>query len=291
MTVNAARLLRDGDTVFVALACPINGLQPGAPHPRPKPGDDLRGGCNRARPARLPLSIGDPTLVLAPTRSAHVNIFSLNLQRAMGGGIPWRRADRPYGNINATGSRLHHPKTRRPLRGSMEIAAWANRCYIITPHQKRRFPEKGTSAPRPFFLGGRAEREASGFAAAALNRVDQPWHPRADETGELVLTALHRAHCGPTRENTGWIYAATARFASPNRPSAKNCAYARRTRSAGDLFEVKSKSTPPDLPASGEYFYICELISTDENQNIWLENHRKAHKVPIKNTLWACYDL
>jgi glutaconate CoA-transferase subunit B len=46
-----------------------------------------------------------------------------------------------YGNVNATiiGG-YENPKVRLPgSGGSQEIAAWANRCYIMTPHQKRRF--------------------------------------------------------------------------------------------------------------------------------------------------------
>jgi len=183
MTVNAARLLRDGDTVFVALACHHQWPATWRAAPTPQPGDDLRGGCNRARPARAAAVDRRPDAGSGANAVCTCTIFSaFTCTRAMGGGIPWRRADRPYGNINATVSRLHHPKTRLPLRGSMEIAAWANRCYIITPHQKRRFPEKVDFRTSAGFSCGRAEREASGFAAAALSRGDQPWHPRADET-------------------------------------------------------------------------------------------------------------
>jgi glutaconate CoA-transferase subunit B len=88
----------------------------------------------------------------------------------------------------------------------MEIAAWANRCYIITPHQKRRFPEKVDFRTSAGFLGGRAEREQSGVRGGGPQAVVthlgilQP-----DETGEMILTALHPgATVEQARENTGW---------------------------------------------------------------------------------------
>jgi len=63
MCINAARLLRDGDVVFVGvglpnLACNLARLTH-APHLQMI----YEAGVIGARPARLPLSIGDPTLV------------------------------------------------------------------------------------------------------------------------------------------------------------------------------------------------------------------------------------
>jgi glutaconate CoA-transferase subunit B len=113
-----------------------------------------------------------------------------------------------FGNINATViGDYAHPKTRLPgSGGSKEIAAWANRCYIITPHQKRRFPEKVDFCTSAGFLGGAGEREKLGLRGKGPQAVVtdigilQP-----NETGELVLTALHP---GRTIEeaiaNTGW---------------------------------------------------------------------------------------
>ncbi len=94
----------------------------------------------------------------------------------------------------------------------MEIAAWANRCYIITPHQKRRFPESVDFRTSAGFLGGKAEREAArlrggGPQAVVTNLgILEP-----DENGELVLAALHPgATVEQARENTGWSLKAVA---------------------------------------------------------------------------------
>ena len=99
-----------------------------------------------ARPERLPLSIGDPTLVSGSTAVCSMyDIFTLYLQRGNVdvGFLGGAQIDQ-YGNINATViGEYAHPKVRLPgSGGSMEMAAWANRCYVITPHQARRFPQE-----------------------------------------------------------------------------------------------------------------------------------------------------
>jgi glutaconate CoA-transferase subunit B len=88
----------------------------------------------------------------------------------------------------------------------MEIAAWANRCYIITPHQKRRFPEKVHFRTSAGFLGGRPEREAAKLRGAGPQAVVTDLGiMEPDETGELTLVALHPGKTvDQVKENTGW---------------------------------------------------------------------------------------
>ena len=88
----------------------------------------------------------------------------------------------------------------------MEIAAWANRCYIMTPHQKRRFPEKVDFMTSAGFLSGRAEREATGVRGRGmLAVVTDLGMMEPDESGEMVLTALHPGKTiESAKENTGW---------------------------------------------------------------------------------------
>jgi len=210
MTVNAARLLRDGDTVFVGVGLPNLACNLARRTHAPNLVMIYEAGVIGARPARLPLSIGDPTLVSGANAVCSMyDIFSLYLQRGNVdvGFLGGAQIDR-FGNINATViGDYDHPKIRLPgSGGSMEIAAWANRCYIITPHQKRRFPEKVDFRTSAGFLGGRAEREASmvrggGPQAVVTNLgIMEP-----DLSGELVLTALHPGiTVDQARENTGW---------------------------------------------------------------------------------------
>jgi glutaconate CoA-transferase subunit B len=137
------------------------------------------------------------------------DIFALYLQRGNidVGFLGGAQIDR-FGNINATViGDYFHPKVRLPgSGGSMEIAAWANRCYIITPHQRRRFPEKVDFRTSAGFLGGRAERQAANLRGKGPQAVVTDLGIlEPDDTGELVLTALHPG-CSveQARANTGW---------------------------------------------------------------------------------------
>jgi glutaconate CoA-transferase subunit B len=211
MTVNAARLLRNGDSVFVGVGLP--NLACNLAHRTHAP--DLvmiyEAGVIGARPARLPLSIGDPTLVSgAAAVCSMYDIFTLYLQRGNVdvGFLGGAQIDR-FGNINATViGEYSHPKVRLPgSGGSMEIAAWANRCYIITPHQKRRFPEKVDFRTSAGFLGGRSERNATGVRGGGPQAVVTDLGIlEPGEDGELVLTALHPGVAiEQVKANTGWL--------------------------------------------------------------------------------------
>lgn len=210
LTINAARLLRDGDRVFVGVGLPNLACNLARRTHAPNLLMIYEAGVIGAQPARLPLSIGDPTLVSgALSVCSMYDIFAFYLQRGnvdvgfMGGA----QIDK-FGNINATViGDYTHPKVRLPgSGGSMEIAAWANRCYLLTPHSKRRFPEKLDFRTSAGFLSGRAERQARRLRGAGiLAVVTDLGLMEPDENGELVLTALHP---GVTVEqacaNTGW---------------------------------------------------------------------------------------
>jgi glutaconate CoA-transferase subunit B len=210
MTINAARLLRDGDVVFVGVGLP--NLACNLAHRTHTPNLVMiyEAGVIGARPARLPLSIGDPTLASgALSVCSMYDIFTLYLQRGNVdvGFLGGAQIDR-FGNINATiiGD-YAHPKVRLPgSGGSMEIAAWANRCYIITPHQKRRLPERVDFCTSAGFLGCKAERQASGVRGDGPQAVITDLGIlEPDENGELILTALHpNCTVEQARENTGW---------------------------------------------------------------------------------------
>src|SRR5512143_1248441 len=197
MTVNAARLLRDGDTVFVGVGLPNLACNLARRTHAPNLVMIYEAGVIGARPARLPLSIGDPTLVSgACSVCSMYDIFSLYLQRGNVdvGFLGGAQIDK-YGNINATviGSDYTHPKTRLPgSGGSQEIAAWANRCYLMTPHQKRRFPEHVDFMTSAGFLNSRKAREATGVRGGGmLAVVTDIGIMEPDEEGELILTGLH----------------------------------------------------------------------------------------------------
>ena len=210
MIVNAARLLKDGDVVFVGVGQPNLACNLARRTHAPNLVMIYEAGVIGAQPARLPLSIGDPTLVSGATAVCSMyDIFSLYLQRGnvdvgfMGGA----QIDR-FGNINATViGDYDHPKVRLPgSGGSKEIAAWANRCYIMTPHQKRRFPEKCDFRTSAGFLNGIAERQELGLRGAGPQAVvTDIGILEPDENGELTLTALHPGRTAEeAKANTGW---------------------------------------------------------------------------------------
>jgi glutaconate CoA-transferase subunit B len=163
-----------------------------------------------AQPRRLPLSIGDPTLVsgaLAVCSMYEVFAYYLQGGHVSVGFMGGAQIDR-FGNVNATViGDYARPKVRLPgSGGSMEIAAWADRCYLITPHEKRRFPPRVDFHTSAGFLGGRKEREALGLRGGGPAAVVTDLgilEPDAD--GELVLAALHPGvEASRAEQNTGW---------------------------------------------------------------------------------------
>src|SRR5512137_985218 len=210
MIINAARLLRDGDVVFVGVGQPNLACNLAKRTHAPNLLMIYEAGVIGAQPARLPLSIGDPTLVSgALSVCSMYDIFAFYLQRGfisvgfMGGA----QIDR-FGNVNATViGDYRKPKVRLPgSGGAMEIAAWADRWFIITPHQKRRFPEKVDFCTSAGFLGGRSQREKTGVRGAGPQAVVTDLGIlEPDESGEMVLTQLHAgATAEQVQQNTGW---------------------------------------------------------------------------------------
>ena len=210
MIVNSARMLRDGDTVFVGVGQPNLACNLARRTHAPNLLMIYEAGVIGAQPARLPLSIGDPTLVSgAASVCSMYDIFSFYLQRGNVdvGFLGGAQIDR-FGNINATViGDYDHPKVRLPgSGGAMEIAAWANRCYIMTPHQKRRFPAKVDFCTSAGFLHGRSERESAGLRGKGPQAViTNLGILTPDEDGEMILSALHPGvQVDQVKENTGW---------------------------------------------------------------------------------------
>jgi glutaconate CoA-transferase subunit B len=210
MTINAARLLRDGDVVFVGVGLPNLACNLARRTHAPNLTMIYEAGVIGAQPARLPLSIGDPTLVSgAAAICSMYEIFAFYLQRGLidVGFLGGAQIDR-YGNVNATViGDYAQPKVRLPgSGGSAEIAAWANRTYFITPHQKRRFPEKCDFVTGAGFLNGRASRLAAGVRGGGPHGVVTDLGLlEPDDSGELVLTALHPGRSvDDAVVNTGW---------------------------------------------------------------------------------------
>ena len=230
MTVNAARLLRSSDVVFVGVGLP--NLACNLARRLHAPGLTLiyEAGVIGARPARLPLSIGDPTLVSgAVAVSSMYEIFAFYLQRGLVsvGFLGGAQIDR-FGNVNATViGDYRAPRVRLPgSGGSMEIAAWASRCYLIAPHQARRFPERCDFRTSAGFLDGRAQRAAAGVPGGGPEAVVTDLGLlEPDVSGELVLTAVHPGvDPEKVQANTGWNLRISPAMRTTPPPSAEEIA-------------------------------------------------------------------
>lgn len=227
MTVNAARLIRDRDVVFVGVGLPNLAANLARRTHAPNITMIYEAGVIGAQPARLPLSIGDPTLVSgAAAICSMYEIFAFYLQRGLidVGFLGGAQIDR-YGNVNATVIGPYaNPKVRLPgSGGSAEIAAWANRTYFLTPHQKRRFPEKCDFVTGAGHLQGNGSRAASGVRGGGPQAVvTDIGLLEPDSSGELTLTALHPAHTvAEALAQTGWPLKVAAEVRATEPPTAE----------------------------------------------------------------------
>src|SRR5690349_10959683 len=135
MIAVAARMLKGTHTVFVGVGLPNIACNLARITVAPDMEMIYESGVYGARPERLPLSIGDPTLVSgAVSVVSMADLFGLYLQRglvevALLGGA---QIDK-YGNLNSSviGS-YTTPRTRLPgSGGACEIAINAQRVFII----------------------------------------------------------------------------------------------------------------------------------------------------------------
>lgn len=160
-----------------------------------------------AVPARLPLSIGDPTLV---TGSASVtNMFELFAYYLQGGLVDVgflgaSQIDR-YGNINTTViGEYDHPKVRLPgSGGACEIAINARKVFVIMPQSKRAFVDRIDFITSPGHLTGRRHEDWLGSGPTVV--VTGLGVYRFDSSGEMYLASLHAGvTLEEVRENTAW---------------------------------------------------------------------------------------
>ncbi|HEY7859953.1 MAG TPA: CoA-transferase, partial [Gemmatimonadaceae bacterium] len=144
MTVIASRELRDGEIVFVGIGLPNLACNLARATRAPRLVLIYESGAVGALPERLPVSIGDPSLVTGSLMATGMaDIFQLFLQggRIEVGFLGGAQIDR-YGNINTTVvGEYANPKVRLPgSGGAAEIAIHARRTLIISRLSARAFP-------------------------------------------------------------------------------------------------------------------------------------------------------
>src|SRR5947209_6484849 len=196
MTACAARALRDGMTCFVGIGLPSAAANLARATHAPGLVLIYESGTIGAKPAQLPLSIGDG--MLAETADAVVSvpeIFNYWLQpgRIDVGFLSAAQLDR-YGNINTTliGTDYHHPKIRLPgAGGAPEIAASCPAVIVVVRQNPRTFVD------RVDFV--------TSVARGAVVITDLGVLEPDPGTGELSLTRLHPGvEVADARAATGW---------------------------------------------------------------------------------------
>jgi glutaconate CoA-transferase subunit B len=154
-------------------------------------------GAVGAVPERLPVSIGDPSLVTGSLMVCGMaDVFQSLLQngRIEVGFLGGAQIDR-WGNINTTVvGRYDHPDVRLPgSGGAAEIAIHARRTVVISRLSRRAFPEHVDFITSPGHrMGGRSRRELGMPGAGPVKVVTDKAVLEADaETGELVLAGIY----------------------------------------------------------------------------------------------------
>src|SRR5262252_3965658 len=193
----AARVLKGARTVFVGVGLPNIACNLAQRTVAPDLQLIYESGVYGARPARLPLSIGDPTLVTGATSVISMaDLFGLYLQRGLVevGLLGGAQIDR-YGNLNTSviGS-YNAPKTRLPgSGGACEIAINAQRVFIIMALKRRSFVERLDFLTSPGHLSGGNARQELGMPGAVPQLVitDKALFDFGNAEREMQLVSLY----------------------------------------------------------------------------------------------------
>lgn len=208
MVTAAANRLRDGDSVLVGIGVPNLACNLAKRTHAPDLTMVYESGVIDANPSSLPLSIGDPVLVSGAMNleSLHGGFnYYLQAGRLDAGFLGGAQIDR-HGNINSTViGDYEDPDVRLPgSGGACEIASNVERTLVVTPHDRRRFPEKVDFVTSPGYLDGDGEREELGLRGGPA-AVITDMAVMGFEDGEMVAESLHPGvERSAVQEATGW---------------------------------------------------------------------------------------
>jgi glutaconate CoA-transferase subunit B len=214
MIVAAARALEGQHVCFVGVGLPNIAVNLAQRTVAPDLEMVYEAGVFGARPQRLPLSIGDPTIVTGSTAVVSMlELFGYYLQGGLidVGFLGAAQVDR-FGNINTTViGDYAHPRTRLPgSGGACEIAINARQVFVIMRQSVRSFVERIDFRTSPGNLGGAAQaerirREGGWSGRGPTIVVTDLGIYHFDETGEMRLDSLHPGTTlEAVRETIGW---------------------------------------------------------------------------------------
>ena len=200
MIVAAARALEGQRVCFVGVGLPNIAVNLAQRTVAPDLEMVYEAGVFGARPSRLPLSIGDPSIVTGSTAVVSMlELFGYYLQGGLidVGFLGAAQIDR-FGNINTTViGDYAHPTTRLPgSGGACEIAINARQVFVIMRQSARSFVDRIDFRTSPGNLGGAEEAERIRREGGWLGRgptvvVTDLGIYHFDDAGEMRLDSLH----------------------------------------------------------------------------------------------------
>ena len=246
MIVAAARELAGQRVCFVGVGLPNIAVNLAKRTVAPDLELVYEAGVFGARPARLPLSIGDPTIVTGATAVVSMlELFGYYLQRGLidVGFLGAAQIDR-FGNINTTViGPYDHPTTRLPgSGGACEIAINARQVFVIMRQSARSFVEKIDFRTSPGNLGGaeqaeRIRREGGWLGRGPTVVVTDLGIYHFDDGGEMRLDSLHPgATVEAVRASIGWEVAVNPALAATPAPTTAELALIRDELDPGGVY-------------------------------------------------------
>jgi glutaconate CoA-transferase subunit B len=198
MIAAAARALKGERIVFVGVGMPNIACNLARRTVSPDLELVYESGVFGARPARLPLSIGDPTLISGATSvfpMTELFMYYLQSGRIETAFLGAAQIDR-YGNLNSTViGDYSAPKVRLPgSGGACEIAIHAQKIFIITPLSKRTFVEELDFRTSPGHLDGEPDQRSKlGIPGGGPRLVvtNKAIFGFDEQSGEMTLETLH----------------------------------------------------------------------------------------------------
>jgi glutaconate CoA-transferase subunit B len=211
MAAVAARELANGEVVFVGIGLPNLACNLARALQAPDLVLIYESGAVGAVPERLPVSIGDPSLVTGSLMVCSMaDVFQLFLQNGKieVGFLGGAQIDR-WGNINTTViGDYARPKVRLPgSGGAAEIAIHARRVLIISRLNTRAFPSQVDFLTSPGQrCRGKSRRELGMPGAGPIKVItDKGILENDPESGEMILTALYPGVAvDDVKTNVGW---------------------------------------------------------------------------------------
>ena len=211
MAAVAARELGNREVVFVGIGLPNLACNLARALQAPDLVLIYESGAVGAVPDRLPVSIGDPSLVTGSLMVCSMaDVFQLFLQNGKieVGFLGGAQVDR-WGNINTTViGPYKKPKVRLPgSGGAAEIAIHAQRVLIISRLSTRAFPAELDFVTSPGQRSKGKSRQELGMPGAGPIKVitDKGVLERDPETGEMTLARLYPGvTVDEVKANVGW---------------------------------------------------------------------------------------